>query len=221
MLPRRWRVDKLGTLLHECLRRGGSKAEGTRLYRILRVLEESPAVSYILDSKHRFVYTNPAWDAFAVTNEGPQLAGETMVGCNIFDAIANVLRPVYSDAFRQVTETAEVWGKTYNCSSPEHERQFRMKIYFMERRNWFLVTNSLLAERPHRKSHGAHEGAYFDRGIITMCAHCRCSKRVDGTKGWDFVPEYLRLTGMQTLKVSQGLCPVCQEHFYPNVGSAE
>jgi hypothetical protein len=213
-------VDKLGILVSDS-RREASKAEGTRLYRILRVLEESPAVSYILDSKHRFVYTNPAWDAFAASNDGPQLAGESMIGLNIFDVIATVLKPVYAYAFRRVTETAEVWAKTYSCSSPEQLRQFRMKVYFMERRHWFLVTNSLLAEHPHRKFRSADEGAYFDRGIITMCAHCRCSKRVDNSNAWDFVPEYMRLTGLQALKVSQGLCPVCQEHFYPHLGPSE
>ena len=211
-------MDKLGILLIESSRKEAGKTDSTRLCRIIRVLEESPAVSYILDSNYRFIYANPAWDMFALSNGGPQLAGEGVIGFNLFDAIPNALKPVYEDAFQRVAETGAVGGKTYPCSSPEHVRRFRMKIYFMERRNWFLVTNSLVAEFQHRKSRTADQDAYFDRGIVSMCAHCRCSRRVDGSNRWDFVPEYLRLKGLQALKVSQGLCPVCQEHFYPHLG---
>ena len=94
-----------------------------------------------------------------------------MIGFNIFGAIAEVLKPVYADAFRRIAQTGDVWGKTYSCSSPEQARRYRMKIYFMEHRNWFLVTNSLLSERPHRNSRNAEEDEYFHRGIVTMCAH--------------------------------------------------
>jgi hypothetical protein len=188
---------------------------------MIRVLEESPAVSYILDSKFRFVYMNPAWDSFAVSNGAPQLAGEALIGCNLIDTITDALKPVYTEAFRQVSRSAGTWEKTYHCSSPEQARKYRMKIYFMERRKWYLVTNSLLAQRPHRNSYGADDGAYFSHGIVTMCAHCRCSRRVDGSDRWEFVPDYLRLKGLQTLSVSHALCPVCQEHFYPRQGAAD
>ena len=132
---RSWQVEKLWTLLSESSRIAAGKAENTRLFRIVRVLEESPAVSFVLDSKHRFVYTNPAWDSFAQLNNAPQIAGETIIGFNIFDAIPEVLKPVYADAFRRVAETGTVWGMTNSCSSPERARRFRMKIYCMERRN--------------------------------------------------------------------------------------
>jgi hypothetical protein len=213
-------VEKLGILLGASSRIEAGKPGNTRLHRIIRVLEEDPAVSYILDSNYRFVYTNPAWDAFAVSNGAPQLAGEAIIGFEIFDAIANVLKPVYTGVFRRATEAEAISQMTYVCSSPEKKRQYRMKVYFMERRNWFLVTNSLLAEHPHRNSRYADQDAYFDQGIITMCAHCRCSKRVDGSDVWDFVPDYLRLKGLQALSVSHALCPVCQEHFYPQLNPA-
>jgi len=198
-----------------------NKAEHTRLFRMIRVLEESPAVSYILDSKFRFVYMNPAWDSFAVSNGAPQLAGEALMGYNLFDMMTDALKPVYAEALRRVAKTGGIWEKTYGCSSPEQVRKYRMKIYFMERRKWYLVTNSLLAERPHRNSSGTGQDGYLSGGIVTMCAHCRCSKRADGSNRWDFVPGHLRLRGLQSLKVSHALCPVCQEHFYPHLGTAD
>jgi hypothetical protein len=53
-----------------------------------------------------------------------------------------------------------------------------------------------------------------------MCAHCRCSLRRGRQDQWDFVPEHLELKGMALLKVSHGLCPVCQIYFYPNLAAS-
>ena len=40
-------------------------APRSRLFRIIQALERSPAVSYIIDSSHRIIHCNPAWDVFA------------------------------------------------------------------------------------------------------------------------------------------------------------
>ena len=51
-------------------------------------------------------------------------------------------------------------------------------------------------------------------GFVSICAHCRCAKRVDNPDQWDFVPQYLQLRPESTPKVSHGLCPVCRAYFY-------
>jgi hypothetical protein len=209
------RVDRLGILLSGST----AKAGGNRLYRTMQVLEESPAVSFILDSEHKFIYNNPAWDSFAQSNGAPYLAGEPIIGSNLFDSIPNVLRAVYSNAFREVVKSGRVWEKSYICASPDQFRKYRMMIYFLERRNWFLVTNSLVVEQSHRNTQSPNQYLYFNQGIITMCAHCRCSRRVDRPEEWDFVPEYLRLKGLDALNVSQGLCPICQAYYYPDLST--
>jgi len=75
-------------------------------------------VSYILDSRHRFIYCNPACDCFARSNGAPQLAGEALIGFDLFDAIPEALCAVYSEAFQQVLTGRSVWEKSYECSSP-------------------------------------------------------------------------------------------------------
>jgi hypothetical protein len=210
-------VDKLGILIRELSRRRAIELESTQLERMIKVLDESPAVGYILDSKYKLIYANPAWDSFAKANGASQLIGKSIIGFNIFDAIPSVLKPDYTHAFRQIRENDSVWQKTYDCSNTTRVRQYRMKIYFVKDRRCFLVTNSLVAEHPHRVTRKSDEDTYCSRGVITMCAHCRCAKRVDGSQLWDFVPDYLRLKGMKALKLSQGMCPVCQAHFYPHL----
>ena len=118
--------------------------------------------------------------------------------------------------FRNVLSTGRAWGHSYECSSPTLFRMFRMRIHLLKPQNWFVVTNALTVERSHARMAAADPNAYVDaNGLITICAHCRCSKRVDSPDQCDFVPEYLQPRLESAVKVSHGLCPVCRAYFYP------
>lgn len=192
----------------------------THFYRIIRALEVSPTVSYIVDSNTRFLYTNPAWDCFAESNGAPQLVHEAMIGTNLFDCIPNVLKAFYSDAFAQVLKNQGIWEHSYECSSPELFRKYRMRIHLLKGRNWFLLTNPLIFERAHERANKASRRIYFEEGVVMMCAHCRCSRRVGNPDKWDFVPAHLRLKGLDLVKVSHGLCSICQAYFHPTLAFA-
>lgn len=185
------------------------------LSRITYALQRSPTVSYILDSQFRIMYCNPAWNNFAQSNDAPQLTRDVVVGLNLFDSIPEVLRSAYADAFQQVLRTGKVWEQAYQCSSPSVFREFRMRIHPLKPQNWFVVTNPLSFERPHTKEARADTDTYVNaNGFVTMCAHCRCAKRLDNPEQWDFVPEYLQLGLLSARKVSHGLCPICRAYFY-------
>ena len=187
-----------------------------RLARIMQTLQGSAAVSYITNSQCRLIYCNPAWDLFARSNDAPELAVESVIGSDLFDAIPEVLRVVYSDAFQKVLTTGDIWEQSYECSSPNVFRSFRMRIHLLAPRNWLLVTNTLLFERSHKKLAEPAPHTYMDSdGLITMCAHCRCSRRIHDPNQWDFVPEYLQLKRDPGTRVSHGLCPICRIYFYP------
>ncbi len=185
------------------------------LSRIMDALERSEGVSYILDSHYRVMYCNPAWDRFAASNGAPQLTRHAVIGSDLFDAIPDVLKTVYSDAFRHVLSTGRVWEELYECSSPDLLRKFRMRIHLLKPRNWFVITNTLFVERSHTRTAVADPNTYADaNGLVTMCAHCRCSKRVDNPDQWDFVSDYLHPRLESTVKISHGLCPLCRAYFY-------
>jgi len=182
---------------------------------VMQSLQQSEAVSYILDSQYRIMYCNPAWNRFARANGAPQLANEAVVGSDLFAAIPEVLRASYSAAFRYVLSTGRVWEQSYECSSPALFRRFRMRIQLLKPQDWFLVTNSLIVERSHAGTATADPNTYVDaNGIVTNCAHCRCSRRAGSLDQWDFVPEYLQPRLESEVKVSHGLCPVCHAYFY-------
>lgn len=196
---------------------GGKSVVRDHLSRIMQTLQKSAATSYILDSQCRFIYCNPAWDRFARSNGAPQLTGEAVVGSDLFAAIPDVLRAVYSAAFQEVLGTGLVWERSYECSSPAVFRMFRMRIHLLKPQNWFLVTNTLVLERSHPNLAEPDPNTYVDSdGLITICVHCRCSRRVDSPDQWDFVPKHLQLRGESAMKVSHGLCPICRVHFYPH-----
>ena len=189
--------------------------ERGHLSRIMHALDRSPAVSYILDSQFRIMYCNPAWNRFATSNGAPRLAGDFVLGFDLFGAIPDALKPAYYDAFRHVLSTGLVWEQSYECSSPALFRVHRMRIHLLQHQSWFVVTNTLVVERPHGETAKADANIYVDvNGLVTVCAHCRCSKRVENPDRWDFVPEYLKLRPESTPKVSHGLCPICRAYFY-------
>lgn len=189
--------------------------ERGHLSRIMHALERSPAVSYILDSQFRIMYCNSAWNRFARSNGAPQLTSEAVVGSDLFHTIPEVLKTLYSDAFRHVLSTGLVWEQSYECSSPSLFRTFRMRIHPLQPQGWFVITNTLIVERSHTGTATADSNTYVDgNGFVTACAHCRCSRRLDNPDQWDFVPQHLQLRLDSPVKVSHGLCPVCRAYFY-------
>jgi hypothetical protein len=208
-------VENLGITLSGSSLNMASLPDG-HLSRIAQALHRSSAVAYMLNSEFRIMYFNPAWNRFAEANGASQLTTPSLIGADLFDLIPEVLRPFYSDAFRDVMATGKVWEKSYECSSPTLFRMFRMRIHVVKPEHWFVVTNSLLVERSHtRMMWRAEPDEYMDaNGLITVCAHCRCSKRIDNPNQWDFVPEYVEPALNYTARVSHGLCPVCLVYFY-------
>ena len=187
----------------------------THLLRILQALESSRTVSYVLDSQYRLIHCNPAWDDFAKSNDAPQLSPEAIIGVDVFRFIPNVLHNYYQDAFRRA-RSEDVWEGSYECSNPKFFRKYRMRIHWLRPRDLYVVTNPLIFQRSHRNPTKADATKYLQpNGLVTMCAHCRCSKRIDVPEQWDFVPDYLQLKGGASLMVSHGFCPVCHAYFYP------
>jgi hypothetical protein len=157
------------------------------------------------------------WDRFATSNDAFALSGESVVGTTLMASIPDVLTGVYEQAFRSVGETGRVWSKSYQCSSPGQFREYRMRMHPLRHLDWFLVSNALVVSSPYESASAASHETYFNGGVITMCAHCRCSRRCCSPDRWDFVPEYLQFKGWELLKVSHGLCPICQAYFYPDL----
>jgi PAS domain-containing protein len=180
---------------------------------LLYALDSSPMVSYAVDANLRIQYCNPAWDRFATDNAAPELKAEWTLGTDLHHVIPEDLCPLYLQAFDQAEKSGTAWECLYECSSPQMFRRFQMRIHPLRPPGWALVTNALTIERPHTEAVTGGLEAYIDsHAQITVCSHCRRSRRADRPDQWDFVPTHLE---PNLSNISHGLCPICLEYFYP------
>lgn len=183
-------------------------------------LEADHSIIYLLGPDLRIVYCNRAWDEFASLNGGIGLNRESVLGKSVLDVIAEPLRPFFANGFAQAQKQLRPWEHDYECSSPEVFRLFHMRVLPLAN-SYLLVENSLKVERPHgseRPAMPSYQAPYLnEHGILTMCAHCRRTRRIDTGEVpiWDWVPAFLT---EPPGRVSHGLCRNCRSYFYPHLG---
>ncbi len=182
----------------------------------LRSLDLNSSVIYVLDRRYCIVYCNPAWNSFALENDGKNLEREIVTGKPCLDVIPSSLRPFYESAFATVSQLNQPWEHDYECSSPEKYRVFHMRVLPLHGTH-LLVENSLFIERSHGPNGDetpADHSKYIDQnGMVAMCAHCRKTLAVDpgGQNNWEWIPSYLIST---PAPVSHCLCPTCLAYYY-------
>lgn len=185
----------------------------------LESLDADHSIIYMLSPDLRIIYCNKAWDEFASLNGGIELSRETVLGTYILEVIAEPLRPFYANSFAQAQKQLRPWEHDYECSSPDSFRLFDMRVLPLAN-SYLLVENSLQVEKPHgleRPAMPPYSAAYLDEcGILTMCSHCRRTRRINtgAVPIWDWVPEFLT---DPPGPVSHGLCPNCRAYFYPHI----
>ncbi len=136
-------------------------------------------------------------------------------GNRLFDAVAEPLRSFYEQAFRSVAETRQPWEHDFECSGPDLYRRYHMQVKRIDDPSGFLVVNSLRVEQSHEPARcptTPDTARYVSAdGIVTMCCHCRRTRRAGESQSWDWVPGYLK---DPPARISHGLCPSCVAYYY-------
>ena len=185
---------------------------------VQEVFETDQDVLYLLDADLRIADCNLGWDKFASENGGIGILRADVQGRNIFDFIPEVLVRFYQDKYTEALRAGHWIGFDYECSTPDIFRQFHMALRSVEHSGLLVVNSYLPNQRTPLMSPSEllDDPAYMTHGgFITMCAHCRQTRRQDNTNSWDWVPRFLRHTGH---KVSHGLCPRCTSYLYRDLG---
>ena len=173
-------------------------------------LARSGNVACLVGDDFRILYCNPAWDCFAVENGGGTCVASAVAGSSLLAPVPPSLIAFYLRAFATARSTNDPFAFDYQCSSPEQHREFRMEIFPLS--EGFAVIHSLRVQCAHAEGlvqpSTVHSGV---GGVITMCCHCRRTRRASEPAVWDWVPDYVRTP---PLTVSHGLCPPCREHYY-------
>lgn len=178
-------------------------------------VDRSQDVIYLLNPELRIVYCNPAWDKFAKENGGSSAASCRQVsGTDLFSYISDDLQATYFNAFA----SARIKGRSelaFECSSPTHYRQFRMRIWLL--RQGYAVANSMEVERPHEREILQPDYSHFEDSRITLCAGCRRTKNRLTPGTWDWVPYFLE---DKLISVNHRLCPACRVYYRGSIGFA-
>ena len=180
----------------------------------LERLESTSDVALAAWQDGRLAYVNPAWVSFARENQAPQLAAAPPIGRDIYEVIAEQLRPFYRRGWEAVLAAHEVWPHRYECSTPELLREYLMLTYPLHGPPPALLqVHSLVVSAAHdREAVVPVEVAYRDlHGIITQCASCRRVQHPHSADRWDWVPEWVEQAPELT---SHGVCGPCLEHYY-------
>jgi hypothetical protein len=175
--------------------------------------DRDPHVIYAVDEKYRIVRCNPAWNTFALENNGSAAKEGRVRGISLFAVIPQVLSEYYDAGF-EVARKQGRWQHEFDCSSARVTRRLRMTVTPFG--SGLLFRNVVLRDALAPPSEAGGKFADYGPGV-TMCCHCR---RVENRKTnvWQWIPEYIEATPPET---RSRLCPACWAYHYGEAGRSE
>jgi hypothetical protein len=168
--------------------------------------DRDPHVIYAVDENLRIIRCNPAWDTFALENNGSAAKQSKVRGVSLFTVIPPDLSIYYETGFQAARKHGR-WQHEFDCSSARVLRRLRMTVTPFG--SGLLFKNVSLKDTLAPPSEAG--GNFADYGpVITMCCDCR---RVENTKTniWQWVPEFIE--DMPT-EIRSRLCPTCWVQHY-------
>jgi hypothetical protein len=173
--------------------------------------ETSASVTCAIDVDSTIVYCNPAWNVFAIQNNGNHATADYVLGRSLFAYIPATLAPHY----RKIVETSRVRrhgaGSDYQCHSTDKFRTYRLMVFPIPHTDLLAMVHSLRVERAMTyKPLNVSSYHHGPGNVVTMCAQCRRTRNShDGD--WNWVPEFIRSPPM---RISHGICPECTMYLY-------
>lgn len=179
--------------------------------------DASTDVIFFLDSRLTITHCNPAWDKFARENHGERALAANVVGRRLFDFIAADLQPFYRTVFESCAADNLPFSFDYECSSASVYRLFRMQILPLRQGGGFAVLNAIRVERPQSGRSSKSPGPEYvaEPNTVTLCAHCRRTRRQDDPSRWEWVPAHLDIG---ELRLNHAVCPPCRSYYYGLAG---
>jgi len=176
-------------------------------------VDRNETATCVLDVSLTITYCNPAWDRFALANNGESAVASRICGTPLFRYVPRVLEYHFLKLFERAREKRELVTANYECNSPDVFRKFCMHISP-------IPATFLLAVEHHLLAHGdipypAFRIADHDYGVgelVIMCAQCRRTKRLHDNY-WDWVAELLR---NPPARASYGICGECLVLYCPD-----
>lgn len=165
-------------------------------------------VIYRVDGDGRLTFVNEGWNAFAILNDTPELAGPAVLGRPVADFITGrETRFIYSQLLKRVAAGTRI-ELPYRCDSPMLRRlmlltitpagpeiEFRSQIVDVALRP---VVRLLETERPRSTS------------LLTLCSWCNRGRIGARWAELEEVVSELGLFEGDLPQLTHGICPACQ-----------
>jgi hypothetical protein len=172
-------------------------------------LESHHGVIFGIWADGRLAYTNPAWQQFALDNDGAHLMQSYTIGRSVFPAMNSQLAEFYKGAIQSCLDSQEPWRYEYECSSPEVFRRHQTVAYPLKREG-LLFVNSLLIEHPINEKTSKY---ISDDGLVMQCWRCCRFAQPGELHQWDTIRNWVSTR----LRVSHGLCLICLCYHFPEM----
>jgi len=169
---------------------------------------------YRIDLDYVMVSVAGNWNAFAVENEGPELAGDSVIGRRLWEFIAD---PATREIYRQLVDQA-FDGRSVQfdirCDGPNTRRCTQISIYPVDDGNVEFETLTTKVE-PRRSQELLRRGNSSPTGLITSCSWCNRIKT--GRQEWDEIEDAIKKLHFFELEhmpaVHHGICPDCSRQM--------
>jgi hypothetical protein len=165
-------------------------------------------VSYEIDASDRLVTTGGAWRSFALDNDAPQIADDSVLGRPIWSFLAGAeIHSLYRQVFAWVRTNGRALELEGRCDGPNDRRSLRLEI-LPRSKGQLGVASEVVAIGPRLYC------PLLDRQISRASeswAFCGICNRVEGPPGaWSDIEEASSAAGIELGQPVPTLCPrVC------------
>lgn len=173
-------------------------------------MSQDAGVRYRINGRDEIAFVDEAWDRFASTNDGAEIAASEVLGRSLWDFISDgATRQLYQQIVARVRRGGQAQFKL-RCDSPSCRRHLEMTIRAVGADEVEFATRSLqAAERPPISLFA--RGTPRSSAVLRVCAWCN---RVDvDTDTWaevEVAVERLKLfEAGQVPQLTHGVCAAC------------
>lgn len=165
-------------------------------------------VTYRVDRDGTLTFVNEAWNAFAILNDTPALAGPAILGRRVADCIAgHETRLIYSQLLERAAAGVRI-ELTYRCDSPMLRRLMLLTVTATGREIEFRSQLVEVAMRPVVRLLEPERPRSTD--LLTLCSWCNRGRLGDRWAEIEEVVAALGLFEAEVPRLSHGVCPDCQ-----------
>lgn len=184
---------------------------------------DGSTIVYRIDASDRIVFTNDAWDTFALVNDGARATSPHVLGRSLWAFISD---PTTRALYKRVLERIRAGNAlrfNFRCDSPACRRTMEMQVSAGDAEGGVEFRSRTVAEN-HRQSSAVlqWDGAAGDAHEAHVQRVCSWCNRFDVGGVWleveDALPQLRLLERAVPSRLTHGICETCFETMAARLG---